>query len=201
MSAPRPYYEDEFVTLYHGDCREILPCLTGHFDLVVTDPPYGMKKADWDMDIVPVSSWLVPLRCPTAIFVGVRGIYDYPKPDWVMAWVRQGSTQRAGALRGFNNWEPIIVYHVASLANDVISLPNRHEAWDHPSVKPTELMSRLLRLMPEGTVLDPFCGTGTTLLAAKRLNRLSIGVERQESYCEIAAQRLSQNVLDFGGAA
>ena len=74
---------------------------------------------------------------------------------------------------------------------------------DHPAPFPLEIPARLIRMFsfPGDVVLDPFAGTGTTLLAAKRLDRKAVGVEVEERYCELIAQRLAQGVMDFGGAA
>jgi len=150
-----------------GDClTEMANFAPGSFDAVITDPPYGMHKAEWDMSIVPVDSWLPIARVLglTAVFTGIQGLFDYPRPDWTMAWVRVGSTQRNGKLRGFNNWEPILVYGLTSLANDVISVPNFPDidAAGHPTPKPRRLMrSVITRLTQPGQrVLDPFCGSG-----------------------------------------
>ena len=74
------------------------------------------------------------------------------------------------------------------------------EGKSHPTQKPLPLMQWCVAFT-SGTVLDPFMGSGTTLRAAKDLGRKAIGVEIEERYCEIAAQRLSQQVLDFGEAA
>ncbi len=73
----------------------------------------------------------------------------------------------------------------------------------HKNEKPMQLMGRLIRWLsdPDQTILDPFCGSGTTLRAAKDLGRKSIGVEVEEKYCEIAAKRCAQEVLDFGARA
>lgn len=74
-----PYYEDPGITIYCADCRNVLPHLP-KVDLVLTDPPYGMLKAEWDMRIVPVASWLPLARTlgPVALFCGIQGIYEWP---------------------------------------------------------------------------------------------------------------------------
>lgn len=176
-------------TLYLGDCMDILPTLP-KVDAVITDPPYGMKKGDWDMEI---PNWL-PLvsDAPVATFCGVIGMRDYPTPDWVGAWVRVGSTQRIGALRGFNNWEPILFYRVTRLDNDVISCPNFHDDTGHPTTKPTPLMKRLIEKMPGNVVLDPFMGSGTTGVACAQMGRKFIGIERDPRYFDIACERIKQ---------
>ena len=191
------YYERGGITIFHGDCRDILPSLDP-VDLVLTDPPYGMAKAEWDVLIDPIE-WLPAARrsLTVAVFCGVRGLHAYPKPDWTMAWVRLASTQRNGKFRGFNNWEPILVYGGDRIPNDVFSVPNLQEpeGHGHPTTKPTSLMTRILTRLGGETILDPFMGSGTTLRAAKDLGRKAIGIEIEERYCEIAAKRLSQEVL------
>lgn len=172
-----------------GDCREVLPTLTG-YDSVVADPPYGMKKGDWD-DLS--SDWLALLGdAPAATFCGVAGMRSYPTANWVGAWVRLGSTQRIGWLLGFNNWEPILFYNIKKLDNDVISCPNSKGTSGHPTEKPLALMRRLVAKMPGETILDPFMGSGTTGVAAVQLGRDFIGVERDPAYFAIACKRIDE---------
>jgi len=173
-----------------GDCLDILPTLPDWcVDAVVTDPPYGMGKGDWDSSI---PNWL-PLvsGIPTATFCGVIGMRDYPTPDWVGAWVRPASTQRNGRLRGFNNWEPILFFNIDSLVNDTIVEPNIHDDTGHPTTKPIPLMTRLLDRMPKGLILDPFCGSGTTGVAAIREGCRFIGIELDPKYADIARRRIA----------
>ncbi len=77
------------------------------------------------------------------------------------------------------------------------------DAGDHPAPYPVELARRCIRLStwPNEIVFDPFTGSGSTLVAAKQLGRRAIGFEVSERYCEIAAKRLAQGVLDFGAVS
>ncbi len=182
-----------------GDCLEVMRTLdAGSVDAVITDPPYGMKKAAWDMEIVPVNSWLPLARDmgKTAVFTGVRGAFDYPKPDWIMAWVRLGSTQRNGKYCGFNNWEPILMYGLDRLANDVISIPNfpDQDARPHPTPKPLKMMTALIERLtsPGDLILDPFCGSGTTGVACIQTGRRFIGIEIDPGYADIARARCAK---------
>lgn len=80
----------------------------------------------------------------------------------------------------------------------------QHKEHGHPAEKPWELVRRIIgvsAVQPDGVVLDPFMGSGTTLVAAKQLGLRAVGIEAEERYCEIAARRLSQGVLDFGVAS
>jgi DNA modification methylase len=176
---------DGRIRLINADCLAVSAGLD--FDCVITDPPYGMGKGEWDSEI---PNWLSLVRGkPTATFCGVVGMRDYPTPDWTGAWVREASTQRNGRLRGFNNWEPILFYNITSLANDVIRVPNIHPDTGHPTTKPVKLMERLIERMPLGTILDPFAGSCTTAIACIRTNRRCIAIEKERKYFEIGKQR------------
>lgn len=203
----RPYFERDGVTIYHGDCREILPRLTEQVDLVLTDPPYGLdfRGAEWDSEI---PDWLPMARAiaSTVIFTtGPLTMWDYPRPDWVLNWARPASNSRS-LLGGFNHWSPALVYGKPKFPVDLISLhaiANAAPEWNtHPSPKPERLYRWLAQhgSKPGDLILDPFMGSGTTLRAAMDLGRRAIGIELEERYCEIAARRLSQMVLPLGAA-
>jgi DNA modification methylase len=184
--------------LHEGDCIEYMRQMeAGSVDCVITDPPYGMKKADWDMQIIDPLSWLPKFR-NVALFCGVKGLHDYPKSDWTMAWVRLGSTQRNGSYGGFNNWEPILIYGFKGIANDVISVANVPDnTINHPTSKPIKLMRQLIeRLTNIGDVVfDPFMGSGTTGVACIELGRRFIGCEINPEYFAIAKRRIEQAAL------
>jgi DNA modification methylase len=201
MSLPEPYYQDEAVTIYHGDCREILPLLP-KVDLVLTDPPYGIQKWDWDehypdgfeleclrlADTVAImcGQWAIP-KCVRALgesYIGIIALHN-----------RNGMTY---SPLGFGNWIPCIVAgHRPKSGQDLLLFNVTGDKPSHPSPKPIAAMNRIIeRLSKEGMViLDPFMGSGTTLRAAKNLNRKAIGIEIEEKYCEIAARRMGQGVL------
>lgn len=220
MSLPTPYYDEGGVTLYHGDAREILPHVEA--DVLLTDPPYGIgyeanrrrvalpKSIRGDRDVSvrdDVLLWWSPR--PALIF----GSWKAPRPEgtrMVLVW-DQGDALGMGdtSLPWKPCWQEIYVLGSgfrgrrtsSELRNSppVQSLARNGRV--HPNEKPIRLIQALLAKCPEGTVLDPFAGSGTTLVAAKNLGRRAIGIEIEERYCEVAAKRLGQGVLDFGVAS
>jgi DNA modification methylase len=172
-------------------------------DAIVTDPPYGLafRGETWDATI-PVWLSLARSVAPIVVFTTApTTMWDYPRPDWVLNWTRQGSTSRT-AYGGFNHWSPVLVYGRGRWNPDTVLLPsvtvvNDNVGIKHPSPKPTNLMRWLIGgCTADGQlVLDPFMGSGTTLVAAKSMNRRAIGIEIDERYCEVAANRCSQEVL------
>jgi len=211
MSLPKPYYEDEAVTIYHGDCREMLPQLPG-FDVVVTDPPYGIRhRVGWDG---PLKGEKIVGDCdtsardfvlssvagkPALVFgtwrverpAGIRAILVWDKGSWGMGDL---------SIPWTPSWEEIYVLgHGFSgrRSNGVLryNAPQTSNGRVHPNQKPLPLVADLLAKCPGSTVLDPFMGSGTTLRAAKDLGRKAIGIEIEEKYCEIAAKRMAQEVL------
>jgi len=122
---------------------------------------------------------------------------------WTAIWVKPLSMAICAAPF-MPHWEPIAYWgpkrrrhgNGEGWGSDVIeaNVEFGKTRWDHPTPKPYSAMRQLLNKL-EGTVIDPFCGSGTTLAAAKDLGRCAIGIEIEEKFCEIAALRLSQEVL------
>jgi len=199
----KPYYEHAGITIYHGDCREVLPCFEKHVDLLLTDPPYNVGFDSFELTFnMEVFAASIKGFSNVAFTPGIRNLWAYPKPKWVICWAKPGSTRR-NDTGGFNSWEPVLVYTERKLMNDFIYLPDcvNHtpEAAGHPCPKPLALFKFVIaQLSDEGQeIFDPFMGSGTTLRAAKDLGRRAIGIEIEEKYCEIAAKRLSQEVFEF----
>jgi site-specific DNA-methyltransferase (adenine-specific) len=212
--TPAPYYSDDHCTIYHGDCREILPTITA--DVVVTDPPYGISldtssRCAWLPDHEPVAGDDAPFDPAPILALGLPTIL----------WGANHFASRLPDVRGWLAWDKatkngldLKQAEVEFAWSNVTTRPKcfRH-MWSgayrdsergtryHPTQKPVALMAWCISLCPDGTVLDPFIGSGPTLRAAKDLGRKAIGIELDERYCEIAARRLGQEVLDFGGAA
>lgn len=201
----KPYYADDAVTIYHGDCREILPAL-GNNLVAATDPPYGVGKADWD-DALPLD--LLALTAvhtrAMAIMPGVWNIGRMPEQlesqryVWTLsAYLTNGMTH--GAV-GFGNWIPCLLYALPGTSlhrtdGDARAfVVGTEDKPSHPSPKPIRVMTWIVSRLPDGVILDPFLGSGTTLLAAKVLGRQAIGIEIDERHCEEAARRCSQEVL------
>lgn len=218
----KPYYSDDAVTIYHGDCRDVLPSLSA--DVVVTDAPYNAQfdygdmtddDRTWDEYAAWLNERVVMMEAaaagPVFVFVSVKGMLALSKihdPKWVGAWARPGAGNPAGDNRGLlilPTWEPCMVFgDLTRFKGATPDLWRSHalsERNGHPCPKPLPLMRSMLTKIPGDSVIDPFMGSGTTLRAAKDLGRKATGVEISEAYCEIAAMRMAQEVLDLGGAA
>jgi hypothetical protein len=209
--AVKPYYEHAGITIYHGDCREILPTV-GRVNLICTDPPYGVgidygDHVSDDLESTKALYADILAKCNACADITLTTVgcfklevflYQTMPPTWRLCW-RKGITSRPSAV-GFTDWEPVFVYgaNVHRHAHDLFTVqPERMGSFGHPCPKPIKFKTWLIGRFsdPGTTVADPFMGSGTTLVAAKNLGRKAIGIEIEEKYCEIAARRLSQEVL------
>lgn len=216
----KPYYEDESVTIYNADCRDVLPTLD-KVDLVLTDPPYGkvnrpdsglrvLDKGVADIETIPVEE-----LAPLVLNVAKGSVYTWVGTEQVSEWRRfmvdAGMSTRLciwektnpSPMNGQHIWLSSIKACVfgkrpqatfnAFCESPVWREPTAGET-EHPTEKPRVLFKKLILTSSDqgDTILDPFMGSGTTLRAAKDLNRKAIGIEIEERYCEIAANRMAQ---------
>ena len=208
----KPYYEHAGIQIYLGDCREILPSLP-KVDAVITDPPYGAGYAAKPIKSRPrvgveyaASRWdaapfdridLVLDAASRAVIWGGNYYPLRPSRGWLV-WFKRDALPSAADVE--LAWTSVDMN--ARLIDQTIAATN-DERVGHPTQKPETVMrsSILFAAADAQTILDPFMGSGTTLVAAKNLGRKAIGIEIEEKYCEIAAKRLAQEVFDFGGEA
>lgn len=210
-----PYYEQDGITIYHGDCREVLPTL-GQFDLLLTDPPYGIGEAagrnasrsniaeardygdaNWDDKTQPEALALARTISRHQIIFG-GNYYDLPPASCWLVWDKDnGGNDFADCELAWTNLKKA-VRKITYRWNGMLQQPGRaKEKRVHPTQKPEPVMVWALQHAPADvrTVLDPFMGSGTTLVACKRLGKQATGIELDERYCEMAAERLSQGAL------
>jgi tRNA G10 N-methylase Trm11 len=220
MSLHEPYYDRDGITIYHGDCRDILLHLEpDSVDLVLTDPPYGINYRsgmtghdggtalpgiEGDTDTSLRDYVLRSVDAPAIVF----GSWKTPVPDGtriVLTWDK-GDHVGMGDLS--LPWKPNTeeIYIIGSgfeghRGSSVLRIP-APVTWNsvsfgrrHPHEKPTALILALLAKHPGHTILDPFAGSGTTLRAAKDLGRRAIGIEIELDYVKIAVERLQQETL------
>lgn len=213
-----PYYEDDLVTLYHGDAVEMLHpdwrlSPWANADVLVLDPPYGIdyrsgkagalpRDIEGDEDVEARDEVLSYWHGPALIF----GSWKMPPPSRTRAalvWDK-GPALGMGALDlpWKPSWDLIFIMgrgFTGRRGGGVLRFPPVQSMASngrlHPHEKPVALMKHLIERCPEGMVADPFMGSGSTLVAAKALGRRAVGVEIDERYCEIAATRCSQEVL------
>jgi hypothetical protein len=209
----KPYFEEDGIAILHGDNREILPQL-GIFDLILTDPPYGvgLEYSRWKdtqanlKRLIKTSFPLIRRSAPVVLLTPGNGNqYKYPEPDWTLAWVVPAAVTR-GAW-GFCSWQPILAYgkdpylrEGAGARPDIIICNEASDVNGHPCPKPDTVWKWLVKRgasRATDRILDPFLGSGTTLVVAKELGHSAVGIELEEAYCEIAAKRLSQGVLSL----
>ncbi len=215
----KPYYQDNAVTIYHGDSRQILPSLEP-VDLVLTDPPYGInyQPQEWKswngerrIENEPIigdenkfdPTFLFDLQC-CLILWGANYYSDLlPTGNWLL-W-----DKRCDEIKDKMFGSPVEMAWTCCgqkveikrlLHGGVINADSSHgnnKPRFHPTQKPLALMVWCLEKSDKKTILDPFMGSGTTLRAAKDLGRKAIGIEIEEKYCELAAKRMAQEVLEL----
>jgi site-specific DNA-methyltransferase (adenine-specific) len=218
----KPYYQDDWVTLYHGDALDVLPS-TPSATCVALDPPYSMVPNSFaGQDDGAAGSSAAPVRLLTETLRETRRllpdggtaglICDWRRlPDVAylatlvglristcVAWTRN-SPGLGGMFR--SAWDPMLVLSVGSpdirdkaAARNVINV-EKPRGSEHPYEKPVALWQYLFDRLPHGLVVDPFAGTGASGIAAKAAGHRWVGIEVDERYCEIAAIRCSQEVL------
>lgn len=234
------YYQDEHVTLYHGDAREVMANMADQsVAAVITDPPYterthtkaraNLHKENGrhvvregitafgsitDEDLEQVLS-----ECGRVSEGWVIATLDYrhavqfdqtPPPGLksqrVGVWVKTNPTPQLTGDRPAQGWEAIAYLH-REQGRSKWNGGGHHGNYispiappeGHPTAKPLPMLADMVRKFTNhgDTVFDPFAGSGTTLRAAVNEGRKAIGVELEEKYCEIIANRLSQGAFDF----
>lgn len=211
----KPYYQDPAVTIYHCDCREILPDLEP-VDLVLTDPPYGINhqcnyrdrrryKAACSKNYPNVYGDDSPFNPEFLLSIGKARIIwggnwfanKLPNSGGWLVWDKerpdnldQATCELAwtDCIKGVRRFRYLWNGMIRKGGDDLV----------HPTQKAIALMKWCMELKwvrDYKIVLDPFMGSGTTMRAAKDLGRKAIGIEIEEKYCEIAAKRMAQEVL------
>jgi site-specific DNA-methyltransferase (adenine-specific) len=216
-----PYYEDGVITLYHGDCREILPEL-GRADLLLTDPPYGIdvrtggrgrnpgkfegERITGD-DVAFDPRFLLPLADRCVIFGGNYFAHLLPPGGWVIwskaqdnRWAHGAYSKRSLAEVAWTNaHKHVALYNCFWAGSPVHRKGEERMSQLHPAQKPVELMRWIVNRTsaPGELILDPFMGSGPIARACMDLNRRYIGIEIEERYCAAAVGRLGQKVLEI----
>ena len=224
-----PYYSDDHVTLWHGDCIEMADLWTCA-DVLVTDPPYGVKwvsgisnysrhgRTNYTTEPISGDDSTAARDAVLATW-GDRpavlfGSWRAPRPCRTthrLIWHKRGMNPGPVNAAFMSQDEEIYILGDGAwrkssppLRSVLATTESRSLAvteTGHPTPKPVGLMETLIDRCPPGVIADPFAGSGSTLVAARNLGRKAIGVELEERYCEIIARRLAADVLDFGDPA
>jgi DNA modification methylase len=176
------------------------------FDLLLTDPPFNVefkikgkinykdKFEDYQDFINQILEEIFRISKESEIFCGANNEWYYPKPKWVICWVKQGSV-RYNKTGGFNHYQPILFYGNSKIQVDVKSLPDCQNHFtdfelNHPSPKPFELIKWLIKNIDPKSVIDPFLGSGTTAQVCESLGIKWLGYEIKEEYSQDIDKRL-----------
>jgi len=210
-----PYYDRDGITLYLGDCREILPQIDVKVDLVLTDPPYGINlDLTWLSDIhiakhSPTNKIDVPIegddgmmldflwQFPNRVIWGHPYIYDAKATGWLV-WDKQPGIDTDRTLSSPVEIASSTTWKGFKLIRNMWAGYMREDGekrYAHPTQKPIKLFTYIIRKSKSNIVLDPFLGSGTTTVACKILGRRCIGIEIEEKYLKIAIERLRQSVM------
>jgi len=197
----KPYYQDEWCTIYNNDYRDVLPELEP-VDLVLTDPPYGLNKLmaggtwgtahkhgdmlKWDY-VLKQSDFDKLLEIDAIKIIWGANNYIIPPSRCWLVWLKPQIPTLSDIEMAWTNIDaPAKCYKHNRVS------PNK----GHPTEKPLNLMIFCInKSKTEGVILDPFMGSGTTLVAGKQLGRKAIGIEIEKKYCDIAIERLRQDPL------
>lgn len=209
----KPFYDQDGIQIFCGDCREILPTLP-KVDVLLTDPPFGINHASgWDGPYkgkAIANDETTEIRDDVLAFWGNRPALVFGSWRFPVYHAKQAIVWDKGEASGMGdlsipwkpNWELIFVLgdgfsgaRSTGILSGYTVVTWASKGRLHPNMKPVSLIQSLLVKCPEGVILDPFMGSGTTLLAAKLEGRKAIGIEIEERYCEIAANRLRQKVM------
>jgi site-specific DNA-methyltransferase (adenine-specific) len=186
-----PYYQEDGITIYNTECENVLPYIQA--DILITDPPYPNNAGYFIDDIEPAKKVIAGWRGKEALIFWSE--LEHPPCELplvaVHIWHRTNVNGRP--------YEPIYHYHVdgRKRRSDVGRFPavfdgagpGCNEYLGHPTQKSRPLMLWLIQKTSNGVIVDPYCGVGTTLLAAKQAGRRAIGIEANQKYCELAVKK------------
>ena len=208
----KPYYADDAVVIYHGDCREIIPSLSG-VDAVLTDPPYpgeflSTLSECWQLcpDVLRDPGWVVVLSGQFYLDQVMGGLRDAGLRYWWAGCLQVAGAKTAIWPRGISAcWKPLLIYGKSPrpfriwTQDTIRSFESNGDgkSFHHWGQSLSQFRQVIERFELGPALLDPCAGSGTTLRAAKDLGRRAIGIELEERFCEVAAQRCAQDVLQL----
>lgn len=207
-----------------GDCADVLRSMPdASVDAVVTDPPYGVgyryngafddSSENWVASVAPTLADMLRVSRGPVLWFGAAPTIDRDRallsPERMLIWAPRFTLSSSRKDGVFFRWQPVYCWRLGNAAkleeseagdglhSDVLTEPTeaRRSWWNHPATKPLALMERLVRVAPPGgAVLDPFAGSGTTLIACRNTGRVGIGIERDPEYAAIAERRLRDEI-------